>query len=195
MVKNGFNVLAVVTSVSFANAVSSASIAIDRDGRSATADSFELGSEPAKALDGNHSGTRGSLQLLLTLPNRIVIDMRIIYSIQAVSIQPRPVDDGNGRIGGHTIEVSTDHSLGQLVALGTYNTPTTKKTTFVTRQARYVKITATTEAQKTSNQWTSIAEINVFRDVVNSSQSPYTPPAPGKFLWSLDSLIVLCSQM
>jgi galactose oxidase len=181
------NVLALVTGVLFATVVSSASVAINRDGWSATADSFELGSEPAKVLDGNASSlwhSRFTPAPADTLPNWIIIDMKTIHSIQAVSIQPRPADNGNGRIGGHKIEVSTDNSSWQLVALGTYNNDaTTKKTTFVTRQARYVKITATTEAQKSSNQWTSIAEINVFQDVMNSSQTPYTPPAPGKGLW------------
>ncbi|EAT77235.2 hypothetical protein SNOG_15302 [Parastagonospora nodorum SN15] len=110
--------------------------------------------------------------------------MKTTYNLQAISIQPRPAASGNGRIGGHKIEVSTDNTTWLVVALGTYNNDaTTKKTTFVTRPARYVKITATTEAQQASNPWTSIAEVNVFQDVVNSSPTPYTPPVAGKGSW------------
>lgn len=163
--------------------VSSALAAISRSGWTATADSYQSGNEPAKALDGNVSSlwhSRYSPAPADTLPNWISIDMKATYSVQAISIQPRTDNTGNGRIGGHKIEVSLDNSSWQTVAVGTYNNDaTTKKTFFVARQARYVKITATTEAQSTSNPWTSVAEINVFQD----ASIPYSAPAPGKGLW------------
>jgi galactose oxidase len=169
------------------NGVFSAPVAIPRTGWTATADSFEIGNEPGKAIDGNASSiwhSRFSPAPADALPNWIIIDMKATYNVQAVSIQPRPSDSANGRIGGHKIEVSNNNSTWQLAAQGTYNNDgTTKKTTFVTRQARYVKITATSEAQSASNPWTSVAEINVFRDVVDSTPSPYIPPAAGKGLW------------
>jgi galactose oxidase len=169
------------------NDVLSASVAISRSGWTATADSYEIGNEPGKAIDGNASSlwhSRYSPAPADTLPNWIIIDMKATYNVQAVSIQSRPSDNANGRIGGHKIEVSNDNTTWQLAAQGTYNNDaTTKRTTFVTRQARYVKITATSEAQSASNPWTSVAEINVFHDVVGSTPSPYTPPAAGKGLW------------
>ncbi|KAH7074715.1 hypothetical protein BKA63DRAFT_414728 [Paraphoma chrysanthemicola] len=169
------------------NTVLSASVAINRNGWTAIADSFQVGNEPAKALDGSATSlwhSRYSPAPVDTLPNWITVDMKTIYNIQAVSIQPRPSDNGNGRVGGHKIEVSTDNTTWQLVAIGTYNNDaTTKKTTFVTRQARYVRITATSEAQSPANPWTSIAEINVFHDVVGTTPTPYTAPVSGKGLW------------
>jgi len=187
MVKISFDLSAFVASSLCINAALSASVSISRNGWSATADSFEAGNEPARVLDGNASTfwhSRFTPAPADPLPNWIAIDMKTTYNVQAISIQPRPADSGNGRIGGHRIEVSTDNTTWLLVGLGTYNNDaTTKKTTFVTRPARYVKITATTEAQQASNPWTSIAEVNVFQDVVNSSPTPYTPPAAGKGVW------------
>jgi galactose oxidase len=181
------NLFSLITSLCFINVASSALVAISRTGWTAIADSFEPGNEPARVLDGNSSSlwhSKFTPSPADSLPNWIAIDMKTTYNIQAVSIQPRPADNSNGRIGGHRIEVSTDNTTWQVAALGTYNNDaTTKKTTFVTRQARYVKITATTEAQKASNPWTSIAEVNVFQDVVNGAPTPYTAPASGKGLW------------
>lgn len=162
---------------------SSALVAINRSGWTATADSYQSGNEPAKAIDGDAASiwhSKYSPTPVDALPHWISIDMKATLSIQMVSIQPRASDNGNGRIGGHKIEVSLDNSSWEIVAVGTYsNDATTKKTYFVPRQARYVKITATTEAQSASNPWTSVAEINVFQD----ASVPYTPPASGKGLW------------
>ncbi|KAH9872827.1 hypothetical protein J1614_005221 [Plenodomus biglobosus] len=166
----------------FASIASSANVALSRTGWTATADSFQVGNEPAKALDNDATtfwNSKYSPAPVAPLPHWIVVDMKATYNVQAVSIQPRPASNADGRIGGHKVEVSTDNTNWQLVALGTYNNDaTTKKTTFVTRPARYVRITATSEAQSTSNQWTAIAEINVFQDT-----APYTAPAAGKGLW------------
>jgi galactose oxidase len=165
----------------FANLVASASVAISRTGWTATADSFQTGNEPAKALDGSATTfwhSEYDPTPVDPLPNWIVVDMKASYNINAVSLQPRPADSGNGRIGGHRIEVSADNSTWQLVALGTYNNDaTTKKTFFVSRPARYVRITATSEAQSAANQWTAVAEINIFQDTT------YTAPVAGKGLW------------
>ncbi|KAH8725405.1 hypothetical protein GQ44DRAFT_681128 [Phaeosphaeriaceae sp. PMI808] len=187
MISSYFNVLGLVKVLLFINTVSTASVAINRSGWSVTADSFETTNEPGKVLDGDSSTfwhSKWSSTPADPLPNWIAIDMKTTYNIHAVSIQPRPSDNANGRIGGHKIEVSTDNTTWQLVALGTYNNDaTTKKTTFVTRQARYIRITATSEAQNANNQWTSVAEVNVFRDIVGSTPTPYTPPESGKGLW------------
>lgn len=171
----------------FVNAVSSASVAINRKDWTATADSFQVGNEPAKAIDNNATTfwhSRYSPTPVDTLPNWITVDLKATYNVNAVSTQPRPADNANGRIGGHKIEVSIDNSTWEVVALGTYdNNANMKKTFFVTRQARYVRVTATSEAQNPNNPWTSIAEINVYQDVVNGSPTPYTPPASGKGFW------------
>ncbi|KAF2854308.1 carbohydrate-binding module family 32 [Plenodomus tracheiphilus IPT5] len=166
----------------FASIASSANVVLSRTGWTATADSFEIGNEPAKALDNNATSLWHSKYTpapAAPIPHWIVVDMKATYSVQAVSIQPRPAGNANGRIGGHRIEISTDNTNWQIAAVGTYNNDAaTKKTTFVTRPARYVRITATSEAQSASNPWTAIAEINVFQDT-----AAYAAPAAGKGLW------------
>ncbi|KAF2258474.1 galactose oxidase [Lojkania enalia] len=158
-----------------------ASVPLSRSGWTATADSFNPGNEPMKALDGAadsfwHSAYKGTLDLL---PNYIVIDMKSIYVVNGLSYQPRPPPNGNGRIGQHKIELSIDGlNWGEPVALGTYlNDARTKKTSFVARQARYVRLTALTEAQSATNQWTSAAEINV------TTPPAFIAPQPSKGLW------------
>ncbi|KAF1837919.1 arabinogalactan endo-1,4-beta-galactosidase [Decorospora gaudefroyi] len=170
-----------LTTLILASSVASASVAISRSGWTATADSFQPGNEPAKALDGSAATfwhSKYDPAPVDPLPNWIVVDMKASYNINAVSIQPRPSDNANGRIGGHKIEVSTDNTNWQIAAVGTYNNDATKKNTlFIARPARYLRITATSEAQNVANQWSSIAEINVFQDTT------FTPPASGKGSW------------
>jgi galactose oxidase len=170
-----------VAALTLARWADAASVAISRSGWTATSDSFQAGNEPSKALDGNAASfwhSKYDPAPIDTLPNWIVVDMQSSYNINAISLQPRPSDNANGRIGGHKVEVSTDNTSWQLAAVGTYNNDaTTKKTSFVARPARYVRITATSEAQSAANQWTTIAEINIFQDTA------YTPPAVGKGLW------------
>ncbi|KAF2107994.1 hypothetical protein BDV96DRAFT_588070 [Lophiotrema nucula] len=166
---------------SFVHTVFSASIAINRAGWTITSDSYQPGMEAAKAFDSDvasfwHSAYKPTLD---PLPNVITIDMKSTYVVNGVSIQPRQDNSMNGNIGQHTIELSADGTnWGLFVANGRYvNDKTTKKTTFVARQARYVRITALTEAQSSANQWTSAAEINVYADVQYTSRSAWTVSA------------------
>lgn len=187
MARLSFNLFAVLGVYVFVHSSSAASVAINRAGWTVTADSFQAGSEPANALDGNDATlwhSKFSPAPADALPNWIAVDMKATFNVQAVSIQPRSANNANGRIGGHKIEVSLDNTSWQLVAVGTYNNDATiKKTKFVTRRARYVRITATSEAQNNGNQFTSIAEVNVFQDVTGSTPTAYTAPMPGKGLW------------
>ncbi|KAL6706706.1 hypothetical protein ACN47E_005248 [Coniothyrium glycines] len=171
-----------LSTVLFTGLGASVLTAINRTGWTTSADSFQIGNEPSKALDGDantfwHSRYSPSLD---TLPNWIVVDMLSTYNVQAITTLPRPSSNANGRIGGHRIEVSTDNATWTIVAVGTYNNDATKKTTtFVPRPARYVRVTATSEAQSTSNQWSAIAEINVFHDPAVT----YRAPSAAKGLW------------
>ncbi|KAH8706972.1 hypothetical protein GQ44DRAFT_732014 [Phaeosphaeriaceae sp. PMI808] len=181
------NIIGLFGLFSFINFVLSTSVAINRSGWTATADSFEARNEPEKALDGDLSTFWHSKWSSTLLPNWIVVDMKATYNVHAIEIHPRPSGNAYGGIGGHKIEVSTDNTTWQLIAQGTYNNDNkTKTTTFVTRQARYVRVTATSHAQNegNSNSWTSIAEINMYHDVVGSTPTPYTPPSPSKGLWA-----------
>lgn len=148
--------------------VVSVSAPILRSAWTATADSFNQGNEPQKAIDANlntfwHSQFNPTPD---ALPNWIIVDMKNTYNIHAVGYLPRQDGSANGRIGGHRIEVSTDGTNWNLAATGTYlNDDMVKITNFVTRAARYVRITVTTEAQQQGFQWTSAAEINVYHEV------------------------------
>ncbi|CAN9420005.1 unnamed protein product [Alternaria alternata] len=170
-----------IASAIFVGLVDSASIAISRSGWTATSDSFQAGNEPYRALDGNGTSfwhSKYEPAPVDPLPNWIIVDMKSSYNVNAVSLQPRPSDNANGRIGGHKIEVSSDNTSWQIAAVGTYNNDaSTKKTFFVPRPARYIRITATSEAQNNVNQWTVIAGINIFEDTT------YAPPAAGMGLW------------
>ncbi|CAN9397562.1 unnamed protein product [Alternaria alternata] len=170
-----------IASAIFVSLVDSASIAISRSGWTATSDSFQAGNEPYRALDGNGTSfwhSKYEPAPVDPLPNWIIVDMKSSYNVNAVSLQPRPSDNANGRIGGHKIEVSSDNTSWQIAAVGTYNNDaSTKKTFFVPRPARYIRITATSEAQNNVNQWTVIAGINIFEDTT------YAPPAAGMGLW------------
>lgn len=182
MAKHNSLATALIQAFLLATLATSANVAIDRTGWTAVAETFQVGNEPSKAVDNDAATfwhSRYSPAPIDQLPNWIIVDMQSTYNVQAVSIQPRPSNNANGRVGGHRIEISTDNSTWQTTAIGTYNNDaTTKKTTFVTRPARYVKITATSEAQSPSNPWTAIAEINVFQDT-----AAYTAPVAGKGLW------------
>jgi galactose oxidase len=157
-----------LTALLFIREVHSVTAAVDRTAWTATADSFQVGNEPSKVLDGNaasfwHSRYDPTLD---TLPNWILIDMNATYNIHTVEYTPRQ-DRANGRIGSHRIEVSVDGTnWGEPVAQGTWaNDNVVKRTQFVTRPARYVRITALSEAQNTDKQWSSCAEISVYHEV------------------------------
>jgi galactose oxidase len=160
--------------------VTSASIPLNRSAWTVTADSYHAGNEPEKAIDGdNTTFWHSEYSPNDPLPNTITIDMQESQLVNGVSIQPRQDGIGNGRVGQHRIELSSDRTNWIQVANGAYvNDDTTKKTSFVTRPTRYVRITALTEAQSANNPWTSAAEINVFGD-------PETPPEASavKGLW------------
>lgn len=153
--------------LSLLHIITAASVALNRAGWTATADSFQTGNEPSKAIDGNPSTFwHSAYSPDDPLPNTITLDMKASFLINAVSIQPRQDTSTNGRIGQHRIELSGDGTTWTQVAVGTYgNDATTKKTTFLSRPARYVRIAALSEATGTGKQWTTAAEINVFGDV------------------------------
>ncbi|KAF2743355.1 carbohydrate-binding module family 32 [Sporormia fimetaria CBS 119925] len=161
---------------SFLSVVNAASVAVSRAGWSASSDSSQTGSDSSRVLDGSSSTIWISADT--ALPHFITIDMKTSYLVNGVSIQPRQDGSANGRIGQHKIELSADGSSWTQVAVGTYvNSATTKKTTFVARPGRYLRITALTEAQSATNQLTSIAEVNVFADVKFLSKTGWTVTA------------------
>ena len=129
----------------------------------ASADTAQPGNEAAKALDGNTGTSWHSAYnpTLVPLPHHITIDLGSSVSVNGLSYQPRQDGNKNGNIGRHTIQTSLDGSTWTTVATGTFvDDATTKLTPFQARNARYVKLTATTEAGG-RGPWSSAAEIKV----------------------------------
>lgn len=154
---------------------------IDRGGWTVTADSSQAGNAASNVLDGAtnsfwHTQFNPSVA---PLPHSITIDMKQVFQVNSLTYLPRQDGSRNGNIGRHTIQLSLDgQTFGPPVAIGTYLDDSVLKTTiFSTAPARYVRLTALTEAGG-RGQWTSAAEINIF-----SSTNP-TPPPTGVGQWS-----------
>ncbi|KAI3329036.1 copper radical oxidase [Xylariaceae sp. AK1471] len=166
---------------------------ISRTGWTVTADSFQAGNEAAKVIDGNSSTFWHTAYspTVAPLPHYIQLDMGKSYVINGVSYQPRQDGSSNGNIGQHTVTLSNDGTTwSSSVQFGTWlNDKTTKSTFFSNTTARYVRITAQTEAQGAGNQWSSIAELNIYSPNVNLNPSTFTPPPPSQGRW--DTTVVL----
>ncbi|KAI2635520.1 hypothetical protein GGS21DRAFT_539100 [Xylaria nigripes] len=161
--------------------------AIPRTGWTATADSFQPGYEPSKAIDGNSSNIWHTAFYPNTapLPHHFQVDMKKRYIINGISYQPRQDLNSNGNIGQHTITVSNDGATwSSPVQFGTWvNDKTIKSTFFSNTTARYVRITAQTEAQGTNRQWSSIDELNIYSPDPNLDASFFQPPPPRLGRW------------
>ncbi|KAI0447706.1 hypothetical protein F4803DRAFT_571422 [Xylaria telfairii] len=167
--------------------------AIPRTGWTVTADSFQPGNEAAKAIDGNSSTFWHTAYspTIAPLPHFIQLDMKKSYVINGVSYQPRQDGGSNGNIGQHTVTLSNDGTTwSSPVQFGTWlNDKVTKSTFFSNATARYVRITAQTEAQGVNNPWSSIAELNVYSPNVNLDASTFKPPPTSQGRW--ESTVVL----
>jgi len=167
--------------------------AISRTGWSVTADSSQSGNEAAKAIDGNSSTFWHTAYspTVAPLPHYIQVDMKKSYVINGVSYQPRQDGSSNGNIGQHTVTVSNDGATwSSPVQYGAWlNDKTTKSTFFSNVAARYVRITAQTEAQGANNQWSSLAELNIYSPDVTLNGSTFTPPPTSQGRW--DTTLVL----
>jgi galactose oxidase len=138
---------------------------IDRHGWVYTTDSSDSSSSISNAFDDN-TGTIWQTQYTGTvapLPHFVSIDMNNRYLVNGFSYTPRQDGSTNGNIGTHTIETSLDGNSWTTAATGTWiNDQTVKTTLFTPVIARYVRLTATTEASNTNQQASSAAELYVM---------------------------------
>ncbi|KAI0425356.1 hypothetical protein F5Y09DRAFT_352335 [Xylaria sp. FL1042] len=167
--------------------------AIPRTGWTVTADSSQPGNEAVKAIDGNSSTFWHTAYspTIAPLPHYIQVDMKKSYVINGVSYQPRQDGSLNGNIGQHTVTLSNDGTTwSSPVQFGAWlNDKTSKSTFFSNATARYVRITAQTEAQGANNPWSSMAELNVYSPDVNLNAATFTPPPTTQGRW--ESTVVL----
>lgn len=166
------------TLVAFASFAATQTVT-DRTGWTVSVDSFQPGNEATYVLDGS-TGTIWHTQWTPTnaaLPHQITIDMKKTVNVNGLNYLPRQDGNSNGNIGQHTIEVSLDGTTYTKVASGTYlDDSSLKSTPFTTTQARYVRLSAQTEAGG-RGPWTSAAEINIL------SSATYTKPATSGGIW------------
>lgn len=103
--------------------------------------------------------------------------MQKSYVVNGVSYQPRQKGGSNGNIGQHTITLSDDGEAWAQVAFGTYlNDASTKRTFFSNATARYVRLTAQSEAQGAGGQRSSVAELNVYSPDPSMDAGTFEPP-------------------
>ncbi|WP_406733366.1 discoidin domain-containing protein [Streptomyces sp. NBC_01794] len=152
-----------------AAAMEPAAPTLPRDGWTATASDHETtrgDHSPARALDADPNTMWHSNWTAPTtpLPHSITIDMKKTAVVSSLVYQPRATGI-NGRVGEYAIHLSSDGAAwGAAVATGTLADDNTVKTlSFAPKGARYIRLTATTEAGN-RGPWTSAAEINLLGD-------------------------------
>jgi len=153
---------------------------LPRDGWTAVA-SDQAPADPAgNVLDGNtatiwHSGYAGTP---VPLPHSITIDMHATAGVTGLTYLPRQDKVSNGNIGRYSISVSTDGTTwGAPVTTGTWGDDKVQKVAvFAAVRARYVRLTALTEAGS-RGPWSSAAEIGLIGGAV-------APPALPRAGWT-----------
>jgi galactose oxidase len=136
---------------------------LSRVGWTVAADSANTETPAVNAIDGNNN-TLWHTQYAPTatpLPHTFTIDMHASNIVSGLRYQPR-LDHVNGDIGGYQIHLSTDGvTWNSPVATGTFGDgPAEKAVPFAPTAARFVRLTALTEAGN-RGPWSSAAEINL----------------------------------
>jgi galactose oxidase len=155
-------------------------------GWTVTADSEETTASrdlATNAIDGDPDTvwqTRYSGGAPAALPHRLTIDTgEVGVWSQLVYLPPQSEEQGgNGRVGRYLVETSLDGTTWVPAAKGSWlDDPDEKRATFRAVRARWVRLTATTEAGG-RGPFTSAAEVDLVRG------SLPTAPAPGTGRWS-----------
>lgn len=144
----------------------------------ASASDSQGGNPPSAAIDGNANTFWHSQYSPTTagLPHTLTIDMQSNMLINSISYQPRQDGTPNGNIGGHTISWSTDGTNFKTVVVGTWRDDSSTKTSvFEAVTARYVRLTALTEAGN-RGPWASCAEFKIF---TTTARAPGWPGVSG----------------
>ena len=139
---------------------------LPRTGWTASADSEEPGEGPGNVLDGDGLTMWQTLYTGSTLPpypHHITIDMHAEHVVTGLAYLPRQDGNLNGTIGRYSVSVSADGvHWGSPVAAGTWADDATQKyAVFAPRKAKFVRLTALSEAGN-RGPWASAAEINVL---------------------------------
>ncbi|KAI1266019.1 copper radical oxidase [Xylariaceae sp. FL1019] len=180
---------------------------IPQTGWTATADSFQAGNEPANAIDGN-SSTFWHTQYNpsdVALPHYLQIDMKKSYVINGLSYTPRQDGNSHGNIGLHAVTVSNDgETWSDPIQYGSYeNDASTKDSWFSNTTARYVRLSATSEAEGLNCEYLiekivpfripptpsleecslSVAELNIYSPDPNLDATTFEAPPTSQGRW------------
>jgi galactose oxidase len=139
---------------------------LPRTGWTVSADSQETAAgnyAAANVLDGvadtawrTASGPRAG-----AMPHALTVDMHASRQVSGLTYLP-PSTDADGRVGRYRVDVGTDGVAWKAAGTGTFADDATLKTvTFATVEARYVRLTALSEAGDRGPR-TSAAEINLL---------------------------------
>jgi len=135
----------------------------------------------SNAIDGNQATIWHSKfsPPAVPLPHSITIDMHATNYVSGLTYLPRQDTSSNGNIGQYSISVSLDGiHWGTPVVSGTWaDDKSAKQATFSSVSARYVRLTASTEAGN-RGPWTSAAEIGLV------GGNPPTGPALSRTGWT-----------
>jgi len=139
---------------------------LPRAGWTASADSEEPGEGASNVLDGDGLTKWHTLYDGTTLPpypHQITIDMHAVHVVTGLAYLPRQDFNLNGTIGRYSVSVSLDGVQWRSpVVSGTWADDATRKyAVFASRKARFVRLTALSEAGN-RGPWASAAEINVL---------------------------------
>jgi galactose oxidase len=170
------------------NLLGRADPALSRTGWTATASDQETARENTVAgnvLDGN-AATIWHSQWSSTpprpLPYWLTIDLKTAVPVGGLAYLPRPPASANGRIGRYRIESGTDGTTWtvRVTRRSFADNPTLQTIVFPPATARYVRLTAESEAGN-RGPWTSAAELNLLGPSGCTRRRPGGPrcPAPG----------------
>ena len=139
--------------------------ALPRNGWTVSADSQAKADSASYVLDGDgltiwSTAYSGKVP---RLPHHITINMHGTHRVTGLAYLPRQDGNSNGDIGRYSISVSSNgRTWGKPVASGKWADDATEKyAVFKARSARFIRLTALTEAGR-NGPWTSAAEINVL---------------------------------
>jgi galactose oxidase len=153
---------------------------LPRSGWVASASDEEVTSENGRAanvLDGSAATiwhSRWSPAPAAPLPHSLTIDMGVKNQVLGFRYLPRS-DGSNGWVGAYSIDVSSNGTTWSVVTSGTWPDTSAEKTvTFTAVSARYVRLTATTEAGN-RGPWSSAAEINLLGPPLSGTLGSWGP--------------------